>query len=220
MRESIQVHSIGTDLSIAYLIAAEGGMILVDGGSPGNEQKILGKMHSLEREDLKLIYITHGHFDHYGSIAALRKLTGAPVAIHSADAGAMARGQTPIGSAKGWGTVVQHFVPLAERFWQPTPTPPDILLQDEEDLSEYGVPAVSFHTPGHTPGSSSLLVDDRLAFVGDLLSSRGGPHLQRYFATNWDLLPASLARLQEINPEWLYTGHGRKPMRGELLSEL
>ena len=54
MCESIQVYPIETELSTAYLIEADGGMFLVDGGSPGNERKNLDKMQSLGREDLNM----------------------------------------------------------------------------------------------------------------------------------------------------------------------
>ena len=81
------------------------------------------------------------------------------------------------------------------------------------------MPATVLHTPGHTLGSTSLLVENRFAFVGDLLTNSGRPRMQRFYAQDWSLFPKSLTRLQSAAPDWVHTGHGRKPVsREELLA--
>jgi len=45
-------------------------------------------------------------------------------------------------------------------------------------LRGYGLDAIILHTPGHTPGSSTLLLGDGTAFASDLLGSVSQPHLQ------------------------------------------
>jgi glyoxylase-like metal-dependent hydrolase (beta-lactamase superfamily II) len=87
-------------------------------------------------------------------------------------------------------------------------------------MSAYGLDAVVVHTPGHTPGSSSLIVADRIAFVGDLLSTQGGLHLQNLYATDWCQLAHSLAHLQAYQLSKLYAGHRRRPASGPLLQRL
>ena len=47
----------------------------------------------------------------------------------------------------------------------------DILIDGEIDLSEYGVDAVAFQTPGHTAGSISVAVADA-CLTGDLLMGK------------------------------------------------
>jgi glyoxylase-like metal-dependent hydrolase (beta-lactamase superfamily II) len=106
------VHTLSMGMSLAYLVEGTAGMILVDAGLPGDEAKVLRKMKSLGRDDLRLIFITHAHIDHYGSAAALRTLTGARIAIHRSDAEAMAGGETRLGTARGWGRLVGIFLPL------------------------------------------------------------------------------------------------------------
>jgi len=214
---SLQVHMIRAWMVCAYLIECESGLVLVDTGFSGNEQRVLKKMRTLGRDDLRLIYITHAHLDHYGSAAALQRLTGAAIAIHKADAAAMACGRTPVRSARGIGRLGRPLVPLAERVLGPGPTPSDILFDDGDNLCEFGLDAVVIHTPGHTPGSSCLLVEGHLAFVGDLLTSNGRPVLQRLYADDWSLLPDSLARVQRLRPKLVYPGHARHPLSGDAL---
>lgn len=206
-------------LSNAYLVVGADGLMLVDAGAPGFERAVLRRMSALGRDDLRLIFITHAHLDHYGSAAALRRLTGAAIAIHRADGDAMARGETPLGSTRGWGGMVRILMPLIEQVLRPEPTPADVYLDDGDDVQRFGGSGTLLHTPGHTPGSSCLILGD-VAFVGDLLSTTGPPRLQRYFASDWSALPKALARLQERQPRRVYTAHGRYPLRGEQLARL
>jgi len=100
------------------------------------------------------------------------------------------------------------------------PTEPDIILHDGDRLDEYGVPATVIHTPGHTPGSSVLLVDNGVAIVGDLLSASGEPHVQRSYAHNWLKIGGSLEKLHQHDPQVLYAGHGDEPITADNFDEL
>jgi len=207
-------------MATAYLIESDGGLVLVDAGLPRYERRVMRRMRALGRDDLRFIFITHAHLDHYGSAAALRRLTGAPIAIHRADGDAMAWGETPVGSVRGRGRLLWALLRLFEPYLQPEPTPPDLLLDDGDDLRAYGLDAEVLHTPGHTPGSSCLIVEGRIAFVGDLLSTSVRPCVQCSFANDWSLIPKSLARLQALRLDLVYAGHGSRPLSGEALQRL
>ncbi len=214
------VHAVPLGLSEAYLLETDAGVVLVDAGLPHQERIILRHLRALNSGRLRLIFITHAHLDHYGSAAALRRLTGAPVAIHRADAEAMARGETRLGSARGRGKLMGTLLPLVELCLRPEPVTPDLLLEDEDELNENGLEARVIHTPGHTLGSSCLIVEEQLGFVGDLLTNTGRPRLQRLFAEDWALLRQSYVRLQGMELEAVYTGHGRRPVSGKGLQRL
>jgi hydroxyacylglutathione hydrolase len=216
----LKVHTIRNWMAPAYLIEYEQGLALVDTGGPGAEHRLLRTIQELGRGELRLIFITHAHLDHYGNAAAVRSLTGAPLAVHPADAPAMQRGETIIGSARGRGRLAQRLMPFVQSFLRPTPTNPDLLLEDGQDLSQFGFPAVVLHTPGHTIGSCCLVVDGHLVFAGDLISNTGRPHFQRYYAQDWSQLALSLGRLISLQPEWIYPGHGLKPISGRTLQNI
>ena len=205
---------------MAYLIANPYALVLVDSGAPGSEYAILKTIQQLGRDDLRLIFITHAHLDHYGSAAALRRLTGAPIAIHTADAQAMANADTILGVARKRGKLVRLFFPLLEKLLKPEPTTADQQLHDGEQLAIPGIKTNVLHTPGHTPGHCCLIVDDRFAFAGDLLSSTGKPHIQPYYAQDWKQLSSSLARLKAITPEITYPAHGDRPILNSQLQSL
>ncbi len=216
----LEIHSLSLGMVQAYLLAFDQGLILVDAGMPGYVNRVIRKVSSLGRGDLRLIFITHAHIDHYGSAAALRRATDAPIAIHYEDEEAMSRGETPLGEARGRGRIVGAIMPLVERLIPLEPTKPDIVLKDGDSLRDFGLDACVLHTPGHTMGSSSLIVEGTFAFVGDLLSASGKPHAQRLFAQNWPAIERSIDRLKSMQPEWIYTGHGKKPLKYQELIKL
>jgi hydroxyacylglutathione hydrolase len=215
-----KIHTLSLRMSLAYLIEGPEGIILVDAGLRGEGRLVLKKMKELGREDLRLIFITHAHLDHYGSAAELRRITGAPIAVHHQDEEAMALGETRLGSARSMGRALEPLVALVYPLLHPEPAEADLIVEDGFHLGRYGIDAKVLHTPGHTDGSCCLVVQDRLAFAGDLITYRGGPRLQRYFAQDWSALPTSLVRLQAIQPDWVYPGHGRQPIKAEELQSI
>jgi glyoxylase-like metal-dependent hydrolase (beta-lactamase superfamily II) len=215
-----RIHSLRAGLSVAHLVEADGGWVLVDTGSPGRASRILRALRRLGGGALRLIYITHAHFDHYGSARALRERTGAPVAIHAADEAAMAAGQTPLRSVRGRGWLGRLLLPLAERALGPEPTQADVPLTEGQNLAPYGLDAVVMHTPGHTRGSSSLIVTEDVAFVGDLISTNGRLHAQNLYASDWSELADSLARLKRQPLSRIYAGHGRRPVTAAQLQRI
>lgn len=218
---TLEVHTINLIFSNAYLLVTDDGMILVDAGMPLFAPVILDYMDQIGRDDLNLIYITHAHLDHYGSSAELRRDTGAPIAIHEADAESMSMGRTQLGQVRNLRWLSKTTLPWIEPLLTVEPTEPDVILQDGDRLDDYGVPAEVVYTPGHTPGSSVLLVDNGVAIVGDLLSasSREG-HVQRSYAHDWRQIVASLKKLQQYDPQVYYAGHGERPISAERANEL
>lgn len=195
---------------MAYLIASPDGNILVDAGIPGQAGTILRHMQRLNDKPLRLIFLTHAHLDHYGSAHELRARTGAPLAMHAGDVAAAARGETHLGTVRGRGRLVKVLYPWLRRLIPITATTIDLVLHDEEQLSFAGLSMRVMHTPGHTPGSASLWLQGGNVFVGDLMSSNGGAHTQRFFADDWDAIGKSVQRVLACKPQRVYTGHGRK----------
>src|SRR5207249_1776728 len=130
-------------------------------GEPGNADRIVRaiRRNGVEPAGVRLILVTHGHLDHFGSAADLRRLTGAPVAIHRADAGVLRSGRNPpIHPTDRLARVIKALFAL--RVQPPLPPfKPQVLLEKETDLARYGIRGRVVPTPGHTPGSVSLVLD-------------------------------------------------------------
>lgn len=216
----LQVHPIKLRMSNAFVVELPSALVLIDAGSPGDTQKILSRLNAFRGKPLRLIYITHAHLDHYGAAASIQRATNAPLAIHAEDTVAMAKGETHLGQVRGRGRLTAALMPIVNRLFPVEPVIANHVLQDGQDLEDFGLPGRVLHTPGHTPGSTSLIVDGRLAFVGDLFSTFGKPHTQRLYAHDWSEIEKSLERLKALDLEWFYPGHGQRPLSGEEFASL
>jgi len=115
--------------------------IVVD---PGDEVDRILEIIARHNLNVRAIVSTHTHIDHVGGLAALHRATRAPVLIHDADLG-----------------LYRNLDVQAQ--WLGVPTPERLALRDfvkEGDVCDFGGFLVRvLHTPGHTPGSISLVVE-------------------------------------------------------------
>ncbi len=200
----------------AFLILGDGGSILVDTGYPDSNEAILGALHQhgVTPGDVRLILLTHGHIDHFGSAAELREWTGAPIAIHALDAEAVRQGINLPDMLKptNWIVTIMSRIPGLLGPEQVSGFEPDIVFGDERRLDEYGIAGRIIHTPGHTPGSISVLLDSGEAIIGDLvmgdflrLSRKPQKPIVAWdMERNWE----SVRRLESLSPSMIFVGHG------------
>lgn len=134
---------------LATETAAEG--IIID---PGDEASVILQNVSTLGLNIKHIILTHGHIDHVGALKDTKEATGADIAIHTEDAPALSK------------DLVNRMFGLT----YPKPPPPDRLLGDGDIISFADISLKVLHTPGHSPGSICLLMNDHL-FSGDTLFS-------------------------------------------------
>ena len=197
------VHQIdGVRVSNAYLVSVEDGLLLVDTGIPGNAKRILAFIERLGRrpDELRTIVLTHWHIDHVGSVAELKRLTGAQVAIHELDAPVLAGRERP---AKG-----RRVMAVITRLFRLRPVIADLLLRDGDRIG--GLEVV--HVPGHTAGSIVLRRDDGAVFSGDaLLGDRhGGIRLpDPGLSLDPAQAQASGEKIRALDFRLLLPGHGR-----------
>jgi glyoxylase-like metal-dependent hydrolase (beta-lactamase superfamily II) len=95
------------------------------------------------------------------------------------------------------------------------PCEPDLVIEKEMTLKEFGVNARVAFTPGHTNGSLSVLLGNREAIIGDvmmgglmggnLFPSRPAYH---YFFENFKEIKSSIKKVIEYKPSLVYVGHG------------
>lgn len=113
---------------------------------------ILAKIQS-EKLELEAIIATHGHIDHIDGVNTVKKQYNVPFYVNSLDS-----------------ELVQTVQMQARMFGVPDPgrITPDMELPARSELEAAGLKLDLFHTPGHSQGSVSILIDDVL-FAGDTL---------------------------------------------------
>jgi hydroxyacylglutathione hydrolase len=206
------IYPIRLKISMAYIVLGERA-VLVDTGSAGEEERILSGLRrfNVEPERVALILHTHGHTDHAGSTQALKQRLHVPAAVHPADAGKMRIGNSsPLVPLRLSSRVLSLF--LDPRF---PPVEPDLMVEEGYSLREFGIPAIALHTPGHTPGSISILFDDGRAIAGDLMMGGifGGAYRRtepgyHYYAEDYAELRRSIRKLLDRGAKTIYLGHG------------
>jgi glyoxylase-like metal-dependent hydrolase (beta-lactamase superfamily II) len=222
------VHRYGTNYINCYLIEDRGRLTLLDSGLPGYVRHLRGALASLNRSvtDIDTVLLTHCHVDHMGAAKQLQLESGGRVYIHAADA-PVARGERKqplpkLGAKLARSFLLRyvflHLLPYgAARF----PTIADTMtFEDGETLDAPGSPRV-VHTPGHTSGSSSIVLDERSTlFSGDALvtldtlSGRRGPHVfAPPFTDDHAQAIASLDVLEKVEADITLPGHG-EPWKG------
>jgi glyoxylase-like metal-dependent hydrolase (beta-lactamase superfamily II) len=196
---------------VNVLVIAEEELTLIDTGFRASAVKILDFVRSLRRspEEIRLIILTHNHFDHASGLSELRKLTPAKVAVHKADLYDV-NGQLPYPRLVQKTLQVRPFSALRS-FLGVGCRDVDIQLSGGEVLKPLGGLEV-IHTPGHTPGSICLLSSrHKLLIVGDALLRHGTtvhfPH--KSASTDRPQAIESLKRLTELGFNIICFGHGR-----------
>ena len=204
------VYTVKNVSSSAFLVTDENGAMIVDTGVAGRAPAMLKQIAvaGLLPADVKLILLTHYHADHSGSAFALREATGAPIAIHRDDAGQHRRGgRVDLQPTSVMPRLMKVILSRAEI----PAIEPDIILEDEADLTRFGGIGRSFVTPGHTPGSVCVLLADNSILAGDALSGglmRARIARKPMFATDLDAAVRSMRVVADHAPTTVYVGHG------------
>ncbi len=200
-----------------YVVEGKEKSVLVDTPGPGNGRRLVRALakRGVHLDRISLILITHGHLDHFGTALYLRERTGVPVAIHELDADGLRTGRNvrlyPRNLfEKAFGLIVSRL--------KTNPFEPDILLKGEEgDLEEYGIAARWVRTPGHSPGSISVVIPGDAAIVGDLVIGKfgfGRKPAYPLWVRDGQQLKDSIRKLLDYGPTVLLSGHGG-PLRPE-----
>ena len=141
---------IGTAGITSLLIRTDAGAVLIDGGLPQAADLLLANMRALgvAPGELKLILHSHAHVDHVGSLAAIKRATGATVVSNAESAWLLAHGGS---DDLQFGEGLLY-----------APVQVDRLVHDGETISLGGLRLTVHFTPGHTPGSMSWTWVDSL----------------------------------------------------------
>ncbi|MDP2233563.1 MAG: MBL fold metallo-hydrolase [Actinomycetota bacterium] len=174
----LNVHRIPGPMAAAYLIETGDALFLVDAGFVGHGRAVLRAIRALGRhaDELRLALVTHAHLDHFGGLAELRDVAAFEVGCHPAHVEALAEGRGLVSPAvkPGWPTYVAIARRVLPRL-RIRGTGPVTALADGESLHARGLPGRIVHTPGHSPGCISLLLDEGTAIVGDLVQGKRLP---------------------------------------------
>lgn len=207
-----------------YLIEAEDGLTLIDGGLPDMWRLLVRALRSLGAEpgDLRAVLLTHGHFDHVGMCERLLRDYHRRPHVHVADL-ELARHPYRYNRQRSPLTYplrhpkalpVLGAMTAAGALWvEGVKAKPDVQPGQPMDVPGRPVP---IWTPGHTDGHCALHLPDRsVVFTGDALvtldpyTGLTGPRLVARAATSdVEANMMGLAKLTATKAEIVLPGHG------------
>lgn len=199
--------------SNATLVVYDKNSILVDTGVKGKINQIpdLFKQAGLKPSDLKLIILTHTHYDHTGNLHAIHDYTGAKVMVHKNEFENLKNGFTPIplGTSRYPKFISRAGRLIVPKFASSNPFIAEIITENEFDLNEFGLDAKVIYTPGHTKGSQSVIIG-KTAITGDAFVNMRNGWIFPPFADEPKVLLHTWQHLFDSGIEDIYPGHGPK----------
>lgn len=165
--------------------------IVIDPGD--NAEDILA---AADRHGLRLVasIATHAHFDHVLAAEEIRRRTGIPFLMHGAD-----------------GPILGLLQEAGRLFLgQELPPPPEVdrTVADGDELTAGSLRLGVLHTPGHSPGSISLLAPGEAVFSGDTLFYASIGRTDLPGGDQAEELTSIRTRLFPLGDLPVYPGHG------------
>lgn len=187
----MNILNVGYDSTNYYLIGNAATRLLIDIGWPGTWPKLLSvlKRKDAPLQAIKYLLITHYHPDHAGLAQELKR-TGLQLIVIDIQLAA---------------------IPNLRRYMKPGQAYLDIDLRDNVNLtlaaSRDFLRRIGFHgeiisTPGHSADSITLILDEGLAFTGDLPSPTSATEESR------SEVELSWQRIRAPGVKTIYPGHG------------
>jgi len=218
----LDVKQIRLSSSNVFLIKSDK-FVLIDSGSKVDLAALQAALaaEGVPLEKLSAIILTHGHADHAGLAAELRRRSGAVLVMGAGDVPLTSAGHNDdIKPTNLMARILKRYAidPNYEAFKA------DVLVDEPLDLRRFGIPARAVQMPGHTPGSLVVVLDDGRAFVGDIMlggwmggamfAGHAGEH---YFQADADRNHANIVELLRQPINTFYLGHGGPVTRESVL---
>ena len=178
-----------------YLVALGDSAALIDAGCGNGHQRLIENISDVASASLKIEYLllTHCHYDHTGGARALREYYGCKIVAHELDARYLERGDSTVTAASWYGA---RMAPLTIDYK---------IKVSRQSIAVGNGEIISYHVPGHTPGSVVYLVEldsSRILFGQDV----HGPLDPSFLSNRRDYL-RSLEFLLTLDADVLCEGH-------------
>ena len=201
-----EIHWIKGGTDNCYVVSSGENAILVDTSSAAAFDQVLAECGKYK---MRLIVLTHPHFDHAENAAVLAERFDIPVAVHKDDLEVFEHYDSQ--PLKSYGLVGKVVLGLSLKVLKNTIVrrPQNLIFVKEGDsLSEYGIDAKIIELPGHTKGSIGVDVEQKDLLVGDALDNWIKPAVGHLFC-DFDAIKKTAQKIKSLGARTVYYGHGK-----------
>lgn len=208
-----------TGASNSYLISNGEKYILIDTSLKCFWNNLQRKLEGLKinKSNLEAVILTHTHFDHSENIRKIKESFNPKILVHNLERKNLEKGENPL--IKGTVAATKLLVALSgeniDWLFKYDGCEVDIPVDNKFSLENLGFEGYILHTPGHTEGSISVVIDD-FALVGDAIFGLVPKSVKPPFAVGENSMINSYKRLLDTNCSVFLPGHGGE-MKRELL---
>lgn len=189
----MNIINVGYQSTNYYAIDIKGGKLLVDCGWPGTLTQLSGELKRKGNsiQDIKYLLVTHFHPDHAGMTQELKNLGIKHVLLD----------------------VQVNFIPQMTAFFADKKNYPYVPISTNDSINvqvgksrkffeSIGLAGEVIHTPGHSDDSVTLILDEGIAFTGDLHPAFMLPEDDTISRVSWDTI-------HKHKIKTIYPGHGK-----------
>lgn len=157
--------------SNSFLIRDRNHTVMVDTGRRYSLKSLLNRIYKAGTKTVDYLILTHTHFDHAENAAYLKEHFGLQIIVHQNESELLKKGENPIvaGTILPTRFLARLLAGRIQQLFHYQAVTPDVLVSKEFDLAPLGIKGHILHTPGHTQGSMSVIIDNEIAIVGDTL---------------------------------------------------
>lgn len=209
-KNGYQIIRVLSGRSNVFLLTDGNCNILIDTSVARMWDKLRKELDKIGIDSINYLILTHAHFDHAANTRRVKEKFNSKVIIQCLEEKYLSRGDNilPNGTTILTAVIVKLIGNRLIRRFMYEPCSPDILVESEYSLKEFGFNAYLMHTPGHTKGSMSLIIDDEIAIVGDAMFGVFRWSVFPPYAEDKDLMIKSWGKLLNTNCSKFLPSHG------------
>jgi len=202
----IQVLSVRSNV---FLLSNGEKNLLIDTSTDYMWNLLVRRLAKLNVENIDYLILTHSHWDHAANSNRIKEKYKTRVIIHKAEALYLTTGQNIVPDGTNF---FSHVLMKMAKYLAPktgfTPCRYDYAVDVKYDLNDLGFNAYILHTPGHSPGSMSVIIDNEVALVGDCMFGVFKGSVFPPFATDAAQMIESWGKLLATNCSVFIPSHG------------
>jgi hydroxyacylglutathione hydrolase len=209
--------------SNSYMISNDEQNILVDTGKETAFSKLRENIKTLglDNSDISHLILTHTHFDHCQSAYQIKSENNCQIVVSENAAVSISNGYTKLPE----GTLLT--TKLVARIGQFTGKKrfgyktfiPDFLISGDDEFQMNNYDLSIIETPGHSQDSISIIIDNEIAIVGDVMFGAFRNSVFPPYADSIETMVGSWEKLLNTDCEIFLPGHGREIRRSLLRKE-